>query len=190
MKSQHLNSAVVQHIATHRNTPQHNVTYCNTLQHTATHYNTLQHTATQYTHCNTLQHIATHCNTLQHTATHCNTLQRTRYDIVHLNSARINPSLVCIHMLHTHPGAHTTHTHTTQTPFEVHGGWRFPDRWDSRAHSPEAVFHPYQECLYYIFILYYAHTYYILACVYKHTYVQLTSGRHMGWLRSVGSIKS
>ena len=80
---QRMHAILLQHTATHCNTPQHTTTRCNTLQHTATHCNTLQHTATHVreykiedsfhltaTHCNNLQHTTTHYNTLQHTATH------------------------------------------------------------------------------------------------------------------------
>jgi len=38
----------LQHTATHCNALQHTATHCNTLQHTATHCNTLQHTATHH----------------------------------------------------------------------------------------------------------------------------------------------
>jgi len=58
---------ILQHPATHCNTPQlhHTAAYCSTLRCTATQYNTHQHNAT---HCHTLSHTATHYDTLQPTA--------------------------------------------------------------------------------------------------------------------------
>jgi len=88
----HVLCTILQHTATHCNTPQHTATHCNTLQHTAIHCNTIQHTARRQTWhlhkwCNTPQHTATHCNTLQHTATHCNTLQHTA---THFNKSNMS----------------------------------------------------------------------------------------------------
>ena len=69
---------IMQHTATHCNTPPHTATHC--LQvfvssldpyHSQSPCSTLQHTATLD---NTLQQSATLCNILQYTTTHCNTL--------------------------------------------------------------------------------------------------------------------
>jgi len=67
------------------------VTGSQLLQHAATHCNTPHHSTHEShkslgdrdwkppaaTHCNTLQHTATHCNTLQYTTTHYHMLQHT-----------------------------------------------------------------------------------------------------------------
>ena len=75
--------SVLQHSATHCNTPRVSLaTLCNTLQHTTIHCNTLRHTATHRE--SVLQHSATRCNTLRYTATHCNALQHTASQVTSL----------------------------------------------------------------------------------------------------------
>jgi len=135
---------VLQHTATHCNTPQHTATHCttigmscNTLYHTVPHCNTLQHTATHCTtigmscntlyhtvpHCNTMQHTAAHCTTigmscnkLYHTATHCKTLQHTA---THCNIDRL---------LYYHPDIPVAaHTHKEYC-HNVFGAW-ISDQW-------------------------------------------------------------
>jgi len=84
MKHAHLHAmdtASMQHTATHCNTPQRAQTHCNTLQHTATRCNTPQHTAKNCKRSSShMQWKRQVCNSLQLTAKLCNTLQRAATD--------------------------------------------------------------------------------------------------------------